>query len=85
MKEVLISDIKGIFESMGIKVIEGYDNLKTNEIRYKFMDKNRLQLNYQGCNYDMVDEAIRGIEFLNNKIKDFKCTFEKNSIVWISF
>ncbi len=85
MRERLISDIRGIFENMGIRVVEGYENLKADEIRYRFIDRNLLQLNYQGCNYDMVDEVMRGIEFLNNKIEDFRCTFEKGNIVWISF
>lgn len=85
MRERLISDIRGIFENMGIRVVEGYENLKADEIRYRFIDRNLLQLNYQGCNYDMVDEVMRGIEFLNNKIEDFRCTFAEEDIVWISF
>ena len=42
MKQMLISELKSIFEHMGIKLIKGYNNLKANEIGYEFTEKNNI-------------------------------------------
>lgn len=85
MRQMLISELKSIFENMGIKLIKGYNDLKANEIGYEFTKKNKLQLKFQGFDYNLVDEAIRCIELFNSETIHFKCNFEKNNIVWINF
>ena len=72
MKKILITDLKVAFEHMEIKIIEGYNSLKTNEIGYEFTEENKLQLKYQSCNHNRVSKAIRIAELLSDEI-NFKC------------
>ena len=65
MKRITISNLRGAFEHVGMKLIKGYSALKTNEIGYEFAEKNMVQFRYQACDHTKVIELIVAIKILN--------------------